>query len=99
MDKPWPLVGYLEIAARAGVVRPVVTMWRKRHVETFPTPVAELEVGPVWYWPEIATWLDQTGRGYDENAVPEPTGQGERFKAARAIGGREALPAPPASSR
>jgi hypothetical protein len=88
MDKPWPLVGYIEIAARAGVQRPVVTTWRKRHSESFPTPVAEIEVGPVWYWPDVAQWLDQTGRLYDENAVPEPTGQGERWKQMRPFMGR-----------
>lgn len=62
--RPWPLCGYLEIAARAAVKRPVVTNWRKRYPE-FPQPVAVLATGPVWWWPEVAQWLDQTGRVYD----------------------------------
>ncbi len=87
MEKPWPLVGYLEIAARAGVKRPVVTTWRTRNPGSFPTPVAELEVGPVWFWPDVAQWLDETGRLYDADAVPVPTGQGERMRD-RGMGGR-----------
>jgi predicted DNA-binding transcriptional regulator AlpA len=84
-EKPWPLVGYLEIAARAGVKRPVVTIWRTRNPESFPEPVVELETGPVWFWPEVRDWLDQTGRVYDEEAKPEPKGTGERARQSQRV--------------
>ena len=61
-----PLVGYLEIAQRAGVQRNVVTMWRSRDLG-FPEPVAELRVGPVWWWPDVQDWLESTGREFDAN--------------------------------
>jgi hypothetical protein len=62
-----PLVGLIEICMRAAVQRPVVTMWRKRH-DDFPTPVAELTVGPVFWWPEVERWLAATGRLMPEAA-------------------------------
>jgi hypothetical protein len=43
-----PLVGYMEIAQRAGVRRPVVSQWRSRK-DDFPEPVAELHIGPIWW--------------------------------------------------
>ncbi len=65
-----PLAGYYEIAAWAGVKRPVVSTWRKRHPD-FPQPVAELTTGPVWWWPDVAYWLDLTGREYDTSRSPD----------------------------
>ena len=53
-----PLVGYFEISMRAGVKRPVVTMWRTRY-DTFPRPVAELHNGPIFWWPQVKAWLRQ----------------------------------------
>lgn len=61
-----PLVGYIEIAQRAGVQRHTVTSWRERH-EDFPEPVEELRIGPVWSWPDVEEWLKSTGREYDVN--------------------------------
>lgn len=61
-----PLVGYIEIARRAGVKRSSVTMWRSRH-ESFPDPVADLRVGPVWWWPDVQEWLQETRRPDDVN--------------------------------
>jgi hypothetical protein len=61
-----PLVGLTEIAQRAGVQKPVVAMWRKRH-DSFPVPVAELATGPVWLWPDVETWLRRTGRPSDRS--------------------------------
>lgn len=63
-NEPSDLVGLVEIAQRAGVQRPVVSTWRKRHPE-FPAPVAELHIGPVFWWPTIKEWLQQTGRRWD----------------------------------
>lgn len=59
-----PLAGYIEIASWCAASRAAVTVWRKRYPD-FPLPVAELKIGPVWWWPEMARWLDDTGRPYD----------------------------------
>lgn len=57
----WNLAGLIEIAMRAGVRRPVVTTWRERHLD-FPAPVAELKIGPIFWWPDVERWLKDTGR-------------------------------------
>lgn len=61
-----PLVGLTEIAMRAGVQKPVVATWRKRH-SAFPEPEAELHAGPVCLWPKVEQWLIATGRRTDAN--------------------------------
>lgn len=66
MAKTLPLVGLMEIAMRAGVRRPVVSVWRTRY-DDFPAPVAVLAVGPVFWWPDVASWLTATGRQVDAN--------------------------------
>lgn len=56
------LVGASEIAKRLGVTRPqVVHVWRQRYPE-FPAPVATLEMGMVWNWPDVERWARATGR-------------------------------------
>lgn len=65
MTRTLPLVGLIEIAMRAGVRRPVASMWRTRYPDTFPEPVAELAIGPVFWWPDVAQWLSATGRKTD----------------------------------
>jgi hypothetical protein len=63
-----PLVGLIEVAQRAGVARPTVSSWRTRPiVPPFPQPVAELAVGPVFWWPAVREWLEATGRRHDVN--------------------------------
>lgn len=52
------LVGVREIANIAGVSAPAVNNWIARH-EDFPTPLARLQCGPVFYWPEVKQWLDK----------------------------------------
>jgi hypothetical protein len=59
-----PLVGLTEIAQRAGVQKPVVSMWRTRHKD-FPEVVSNLHAGPVWLWPEVEKWLRESGRRTD----------------------------------
>src|SRR5207244_4361242 len=49
--KRLPLVGLIEIARRSGVRRGVVTDWRRLHPD-FPSPVAQLKIGPVFWWPD-----------------------------------------------
>lgn len=65
-----PLVGLIEIAMRAGVRRPVVSMWRTRYTN-FPEPVSTLSVGPIFWWPEIERWLIATGRDPHVNKTRE----------------------------
>ena len=56
------LVGVSEIARRLGVGRTqAVHMWRKRHAD-FPQPVAVLDMGLVFYWPDVERWAKATGR-------------------------------------
>lgn len=56
------LVGASEIRKRLGLTRTqVVHVWRSRYVD-FPKPVAALDMGLVWYWPEVERWARKTGR-------------------------------------
>ena len=56
------LVGAAEIAKRLGVKRSgVVHDWRHRHPD-FPQPVASLQAGHVWAWPDVERWAKATGR-------------------------------------
>lgn len=64
MQKQDVLVGLTEIAQRAGVQKPVVSMWRTRY-EEFPPPAAILATGPVWFWEPVRIWLKATGRETD----------------------------------
>jgi len=56
------LVGAAEIARRLHVRRPqVVHTWRRRFPD-FPEPVVRLDLGLVWYWPDVERWAKRTGR-------------------------------------
>lgn len=55
------LVGSKEISVRAKVTRRAVSLWAQRHPD-FPTPVAPLACGPVYWWPHVETWLRATNR-------------------------------------
>jgi predicted DNA-binding transcriptional regulator AlpA len=60
--EPSDLIGAREIAERLGMAGPqVVHMWRTRHPD-FPKPVAELDMGLIWSWPEVKAWARSTGR-------------------------------------
>jgi hypothetical protein len=50
------LVGPAEIAARAGMQPDTFFKWRRRY-PTFPKPAAQLTMGPVWFWADVAPWL------------------------------------------
>lgn len=49
-------VSVTEIAALAGTTPGTVHSWRRRHAD-FPAPLAELAIGPVWHWSDVAAWL------------------------------------------
>ena len=56
------LVGASEIAKRLGLARTqAVHMWRQRYPD-FPSPVAQLDMGMIWSWPEVERWARKTGR-------------------------------------
>lgn len=61
------LVGTGEIAARLGAKTPeLVLTWRRRYAHDsdhpFPEPVAKLQMGFVWNWPDVKRWAKATGR-------------------------------------
>lgn len=57
-----PLVGLKEIAQRAGLKKTsAVANWRIRY-DDFPPTVADLGCGPVFWWPQVESWLRKTGR-------------------------------------
>lgn len=51
-----------EIAELAGVRRPVVTVWRRRHADTFPRPAGGDASRPLFDAREVVDWLVATGR-------------------------------------
>jgi chromosome partitioning protein len=56
------LVGAAEIADRLGVAHTqAIHNWRARY-DDFPQPIAVLEAGHIWYWPDIEQWAHGTGR-------------------------------------
>jgi len=55
------LVGVAEIARRAGVAWGTVQSWRRRHPD-FPAPAARLDMGPVWWWSDVARWTSRERR-------------------------------------
>jgi len=55
------LVGVAEIARRAGVAWGTVQSWRRRHPD-FPAPAADLAMGPVWRWTDVARWTARERR-------------------------------------
>ena len=60
MKRPVDVVGVAEIAKRHGTTAGTVRSWRYRH-EDFPKPLAELGMGPVWDWNDVAPWLKSRG--------------------------------------
>ena len=67
---PQPLMSMRDIAELADVRRPVVTMWRRRHVD-FPGPVAGSATQPLFDPRSIADWLVSTGRADRERIEPD----------------------------
>lgn len=59
-----------EIAELAGVRRPVVTTWRRRH-PSFPDPVGGDSSRPLFDPSEVADWLVTTGRAERDQIEPD----------------------------
>ncbi len=55
------IVGVAEIASRLDREVGTVHSWRRRFPD-FPQPVAGLNMGLVWVWPDVEAWARKTGR-------------------------------------
>ena len=71
-DITWraPLISMPEIAELAAVQRPVVTTWRRRHVN-FPSPAGTAGTLPLFDAREVAEWLIATGRADRQQVEPD----------------------------
>lgn len=65
------LISMPEIAELAGVQRPVVTVWRRRHNGSFPRPVGGDAGRPLFDAQAILDWLVATGRANRETLEPD----------------------------
>jgi hypothetical protein len=65
-----PLISMPEIAGLAGVRRPVVTSWRRRHLG-FPGPVEGGIAAPLFDSRAVVDWLVATGRADPARIEPE----------------------------
>lgn len=63
MNRARRLVGISEIAEELHTSRQAVANWRARD-HTFPAPLAELRMGPVWRLGQVLRWAQgsQSGR-------------------------------------
>ena len=81
---PNALLSPSDVADLAGVSRPVVSNWRKRHAD-FPAAVAGSEVKPLFERDAVLTWLRQRG-----HKVEDETAGGRIWSALNAI--RDRIP-------
>lgn len=61
-------VGLPDVAATAGVRRPVVSVWRSRYAQSsdpFPAPVAQVGRQPFFAASDVAAWIDRHGLGHN----------------------------------
>ncbi len=94
------LVSRAEIARLAGVRRPAVSNWERRHPETFPRPASIGDDGTeLFRAAEVVNWLDHRTIPANARESGEPTGAtyGDRFRA-RLEGGTTAVPQAPVSA-
>ncbi|MFE0021472.1 hypothetical protein [Amycolatopsis sp. NPDC059021] len=64
------LMSLPEIAEMAGVQRPVVTTWRRRHLD-FPVAATTIEGRPLFDGREVCAWLVGTGRAQRAEIEPD----------------------------
>lgn len=62
VNGPFDYAGVSEVAAYFGVTKQVIGHWRNRNSD-FPTPIAELNMGPVWHLCDIRDWARINERG------------------------------------
>jgi hypothetical protein len=70
VDAPELLMSMRDIAELAGVRRPVVTTWRRRHAD-FPAPAGGDAAHPLFDPREVASWLGVTGRADPDQIGPD----------------------------
>lgn len=56
------LGGATEIAILLGVRPNTINQWRTRYPDTFPSPLVELTMGPVWDLRAVEQWARHTKR-------------------------------------
>lgn len=81
---PNALVSPSDVADLAGVGRPVVSNWRKRHAD-FPSAVAGTEAKPLFERDAVLAWLSQRG-----HKIEDETGGGRIWSALNSI--RDRIP-------
>ncbi len=64
------LISMPEIAELAGVRRPVVTTWRRRHKD-FPPPAVSQAGGPLFDARAVVAWLVGSGRAEQRQIEPD----------------------------
>lgn len=62
VNGPFDYAGVSEVASYLGVSKQVVVNWRNRKLD-FPTPVAELGMGPIWHLCDIRDWARINQKG------------------------------------
>ena len=70
LGAPALLMSMTDIAELAGVQRPVVTTWRRRHRD-FPAPAGGNAAQPLFDPRQVADWLISTGRADRDQIEPE----------------------------
>lgn len=82
MVDPDLLVGVAEIADAAGVTRGRVSQWVAAGTLEFPDTVAHVASGPLWLWPDVLRWLENTNRPRPDGApMHSPMGPYDRLAA------------------
>lgn len=59
----WDYAGLAEVAEYMGVTKQCIGNWRNRYAGIFPTPIAELSMGPIWRLCDIRDWARTQGKG------------------------------------
>lgn len=59
--EPFDLVGMADIAVRLGVKTATVSQWRNRNTG-FPMPMMFVSKSPIWNYPDVQKWAEETGR-------------------------------------
>ena len=67
-ERAQSLLSPSDVADLAGVKRPVVSNWRRRHA-TFPSAIAGTTAKPLFAREDVVAWLHGTGRGVEKECA------------------------------
>ena len=82
------LVGCAEIAHRLGYQgAETVHNWRRRFANSFPSPIARLNIGLIFAWPDVRRWAEDNRRDLRVADFDEP--MFTAAEAAKRLGVRE----------